>query len=434
MYKPLRRVIALIFINFRTNLFNLLVLSLGIVFCAVMCWSIYRLPFVRKSQLVRKEIILLLCIKIAAALVFALVVKDNSQTGDYSFNNNLGIREFEILKTNPSLFFTDFGQNNNPKLGELFSAEKSFWDDLAGNIMAKSLAIFNLFTQGNFYLNAILFSLLGFLASIALYRVGINHGFSKQATIICSFLLPSALVFTAAIHKDTIVFFAMAMSIFQLTMLLKNWNYKNIFYLFFCLVLLFSMRNYIVICFFPAAVIYVWSKKIKLIKASILVFASLACIVGAVQMLSTSKNLSTVLTIRQGQYLALNKGGSDLGITPLNHSFSSVVNNLPEAIWNTSMSPLQLLSSHPALIFWSVETIIYLLLILFGSYLFISKKYRIDMRLAIFYWTISISALIIIGLIVPNAGAIIRYRSIFLPIFLLPFVEQIYLNIKNKNI
>lgn len=434
MYKPLRRVIALIFTNFRTNLFNLLVLCIGIVFCAVMGWSIYRLPFVRKTRLANKEIILLIALKIAVALVFAMLVEDNKLAGDYSFNNNLGIQEFEILKTNPTLFLTDFGQNNNQELGELFSAEKSFWDDLAGNIMAKTLAIFNLFTQGNFYLNAVLFSLLGFLASVALYRVGINHGYSKPATLICSFFLISCLGFTAAIHKDTIVFFAMATSIFQICRLSNGWKPKNVVYLLLTMLLLFSMRNYIVVCFIPAALIYMWSKNNCLSKVSILVFASLACLVLASQYLSPNKNLSTILTIRQGQYLALSKGGSDLGITPLDNNLSSVFANLPEAIWNVSMSPLQLLSSNPILIFWSVEISIYLLVILFGTYLFITKKYKIEMRLALFYWTISIAAFLIIGLIVPNAGAITRYRAIFLPIFLLPFLEKVYLHIKYRNI
>ena len=150
MYKPLGWVLVLIFTNFRTNSFNLLALIIGIIFCALMCLLLYWHPFIRNSGLSKNKIIFLLGLKIAAALVFSFIVKDSNIAGDYTFNNKIGLQEYQILKNNTPLFFTDFGQHNNESLGELFSAEKSFWDDVAGNILVKFLAILNIFTQGNF--------------------------------------------------------------------------------------------------------------------------------------------------------------------------------------------------------------------------------------------------------------------------------------------
>jgi hypothetical protein len=98
------------------------------------------------------------------------------------------------------------------------------------------------------------------------------------------------------------------------------------------------------------------------------------------------------------------------------------------------MSPILLFPKKPIHIFWSLETTIYLLITMAGIIIFILRRQDPELRLALVYVFMSASAFIIIGLIVPNASAIIRYRIIFLPLFLLPFMEQIILYIKSKNI
>ena len=434
MYKPLGWVLVLIFTNFRTNSFNLLALIIGIIFCASMCLLLYWHPFIKNSGLSKNKIIFLLGLKVAAALVFSFIVKDSNIAGDYTFNNKIGLQEYQILKNNTPLFFTDFGQHNNESLGELFSAEKSFWDDVAGNILVKFLAILNIFTQGNFYLNSILFSLLGFLASVALYRTAMLHQYSECAALICSFLIISCVGFTAAIHKDSMVFFALALSIFHFCSYLGT---KRIFSLVFFILfvsLLFCMRNYVVICFLPAALAYWLSKKLKPAKAFAFVYASLILLVIIIQIVSPQKNLSTTLALRQSQYLALEPGGSYVGVTPLEPTLYSVFANLPEALIHVVISPLQLSSKKPVHIFWSMEIVFYWLIVVAGILIFYLKKQKMEARLGLFYLSLAITALIIIGLIVPNAGAIIRYRVIFFPLLLLPFVQQLNIYINNKNI
>ncbi len=408
------------------------IFSLVFALCAWMLIS--KISFLKNCGLSQIELYLLLGLKILVAVAFAFLVSNYAGAQDYLAYNNLGLREYQIMLTNPGLFFSDFGQNNYTTSGELFSAEQSAWDDLAGNIIAKTLAIFNTFTKGNFYFNSILFSSISFVGAIAFFRTAVMHGMSKKGAVIASFFLISTTVFTSAIHKDSFAFFALCMSCFHLGNWIKNGRRLSVCLLFLFLSLLFTMRNYIIICFIPAAFVYIISQKIKPLYAFALVCASMMLLIVAMQLLSPKKNLGTVLALRQSQFLSLKPGVSQIPVQPLDNSLTSVMIQLPIAMWNVAVSPLLVKKFQAVVLLTIVETLVYFCIVCFGFWAAFKTKQHPHLRLSIFMLMFSTFAFLIIGLIVPNAGAITRYRSIFLPFFLLPFIEQTYRYIKNKNI
>ena len=186
------------------NLMHIEFIFFGIYLLA--CFYFFpRLPFTKKAALGKTKVGILLAFKLLFALACAYYI-NSFVPSDYLGYNDAGREQYGLLLSNPLLFFTDAGAGSE-NYGGFFDASDSFWANLRFSLLYKFIAILNLLTAGNFYLNSVVFSSLVFLAHIAFYRIYSdmypNH---KNTSLVICFLLPSILMYTACVHKDGLVF------------------------------------------------------------------------------------------------------------------------------------------------------------------------------------------------------------------------------------
>lgn len=230
-----------------------------LIFLAFSFWLIPKMAFIRNTNLSSHQVQLLLAFKILAAILAAFYFTNLSTNVDYLDNNEDGRFHYNLLLSDPILFFTDFKNDiHTYGFGGLFKSENSFWAYLRFNLLHKFIAILDLFTQGNFYFNTIIFSTIVFFGHIAFYRLfsEIYKG-HQLAVLIASFCLPSLLLYTSCIHKDGIVFLCLGIVSYIFYRLLSPQRpvpFK--YYVFFLLGLLaiFLFRNYVVIAIVPAMI------------------------------------------------------------------------------------------------------------------------------------------------------------------------------------
>jgi hypothetical protein len=130
---------------------------------------------------------------------------------------------------------------------------------------------------------------------------------------------------------------------------------------------------------------------------------------------------------RQQEFRVL-EGHSRLALPALDGSWGSLWRALPAALRNGLFEPLP--GSGGQRIYWafSLELLgIWAVIVLAGSYWLLSRKrpgslHSFTAACLLFAFT----GLLMIGLMVPFAGAIIRYRSIFLPFLLAPFLHSLH--------
>src|SRR5690606_31024972 len=116
--------------------------------------------------------------------------------------------------------FIDPHQNN---YGELMGTQESYWNDTRSNLIIKMLSLINIFSVKDFFINTLFYNFLVFTGVTALYLVFIKlFPSSKVALTICIFLMPSALFFSAMIHRDGLILLAISMVIYHLFFMIKQ--------------------------------------------------------------------------------------------------------------------------------------------------------------------------------------------------------------------
>ena len=371
-------------------------------------------------------ITLLFSVKIIAALLYA---KFYLLPAYYSMSDTW--RYFELSKSetdwllrDPLAFFKDIFVYGYNERGSLFSGYNSYWNDLKSNVIIKLLAICNVCTFKNYYADAVVFNFLFFFGPVALYRL-ISETFSRHRLLLIAgtFLIPSFLFWCSGVHKDGLIFSSLAICIYYFHRLLagRKLKIRYILIIIVCLVLIFALRNFLVFLLIPALVAWALSH-LYFQKNKFAVFAVvyacciiLFCVSGS---LSANFNLPLYFIEKQSEFKSLQ--GQQIDVPNLKLSFTSFLYFLPYALDNAFLQPhityIKNFSYLPA----ALENILVIALILFC--LIFRKK---DMHFTAFHLFcifFSISLFVVAGYTITSPAALVRYKSILMPLLVTPFV------------
>jgi hypothetical protein len=278
---------------------------------------------------------------------------------------------------------------------------------------------------------------------VAMYRVFTDVFPGKKIQVlIATFLIPSFAYWTSGIHKDGLVFMAISLVIYHVYFSLKEKRFKRsrIFPLLASFIIILSFRNFLFVILVPAitawTLAYHYPKKNALIfiatyLASAILFFSLRYIFPALDFPQAVVN-------KQKAFKTL-QGNSGIDFPELKPNIGSFLINTPQALSSTTLRPHPGDVKHILSMAAATETAFLILMVL----LFL--LWRTDgIRSTSFIWFsvfFSFSFLLLIGFSVNFLGAIVRYRSIVLPLLLVPVIslidwERIYSilfnNIKNN--
>jgi len=401
-----------------------------VIFLVFSFWLIPKLSFVKHSKLTSLQVQLLLAFKIFISLLAAYYFTNLSTNVDYLDNNEGGKIHYNLLLSNPVLFFTDFKNDiHTYGFGGLFKSENSFWAYLRFNLLHKFIAILDLFTWGNFYFNTIIFSTILFFGHIAFYRLFSEIYKGQQlAILITSFLLPSLLLYTSCIHKDGIVFLCLGIVSYIFCRFLsaqRRVTFKHYVFFLIGLLAIFLFRNYVVIAIVPAMVSTLLCKiilqKSRLVLVTTYLFYFLLFFLSSFS--RSFLNIPAAVVERKNDFATLLGGNTNIAMNALQPNFQSFVANFPQAINHSLFRPYLWEFPQLSVLLTAVELLIYQLLII--AFIFFRKKQANPPLFNIFGLAFFFNMMLIIGYTIPNIGAIVRYRSIFWIYLITPVICNI---------
>jgi len=401
-----------------------------LIFLAGSFWLIPRLSFIRHTNLSSRQVQLLLAFKIFISLLAAYYFTNLSTNVDYLDNNEGGKFHYNLLLSNPVLFFTDFKNDiHTYGFGGLFKSENSFWAYLRFNLLHKFIAILDLFTWGNFYFNTIIFSTILFFGHIAFYRLFSEIYKGQQlAILITSFLLPSLLLYTSCIHKDGIVFLCLGIVSYIFYRFLsaqRRVTFKHYVFFVIALLAIFLFRNYVVIAIVPAMVSTLLCKiilqKRRLVLVTTYAFYFLLFFLSSFS--RSFLNIPAAVVERKNDFATLLGGNTNIAMNELQPNFQSFVANFPQAINHALLRPYLWEFPQLSVLLTAFELLIYQLLII--AFIFFRKKQASPPLFNIFGLAFFFNMMLIIGYTIPNIGAIVRYRSIFWIYLITPVICNI---------
>jgi len=330
----------------------------------------------------------------------------------------------QLIFDNPLKFFAEIIDNPyGKKYRHFFSNHDSYWNDLRHIYMVKLVAFMNVFSGSKYYVNIIFYEFLTFFGPVAMIRVW-KDVFPGKLKIIAGamFTIPSFIFWSSGIHKDGIIFLAIGLIVFY------AYNYfekgRSMLYLaliFLLLLLIFPLRNYVVLAIIPALAAWWWASQIK--KYRWMPFL-ITTIVGSILFFTTKFihpkiDLPIAIVMRNKDFIRLG-GNSILPQPELKANFKSFVLNAPIAMNHALARPYLHEIKSFTYFLSAIEITTLWIIVIIWFFRHYGNPYRKPVIL--FLLMISMILLLLTGYIVPQIGALVRYRSIYLPLIIIPLM------------
>lgn len=398
---------------------------LGLLSFIIAKSKFFRIPFAKKSLS-----LILWAVKVMATLSFLLIYSlyEPYQKGNDSrvyFSDGLVLHE--TAKTNPDAFLRImFGKEYSQD--EKIISKMNYWnrsyDSVVPNdnrTIIRINVLMHFVSFGNYMVHLLLMSFFSFIGLMALYKsVVLMNNKQKWISIIPVFLIPSTIFWSSGNIKEPILVFALGMSVWYFFKTMSYFKISRLLLFLAYMILLFTIKSYVLFLLIPIMMGYLISKRTNKIPVwavyslSYLFMISLGLLVAYIKPsysfvhLIYTKNLDFINMVNTFH------SGSTFAIPNLESSFVDIMLNTPLAIFNALSRPWMWEADIWPKLLAAIENVF---LILAMAYLI----YKIDFRKSIrhsFFWfclIFAISLLALSGLVTPNMGALVRYKSPALP-------------------
>jgi len=302
-----------------------------IFYLLLFSYAVISIPFFKNSGIGRLTLALLFIIKVLAGFAYAWFYKlpGYAAGADTWRFYKLSLGEKEWLLTDPVAFIKDLFVHGYQNRGGLFTGENSYWNDLKSNVPVKLLACMNVLTNNSYYTNIIFFNFLYLFGLVGIYKVFSSVFPAKKWLIIVGvFLLPSTLFWCSGIHKDGLVLSATGLVFYHFYKMMKD--RKSIFVhvaaIMLCLILIFTLRNYVALALLPALFCWGFSEKMPRYKLLIFPGTYLICLsfFFGIRYVFPQFDFPQYIVNKQHEFLQL-QGGSSISLQPLLPSLKSFI-------------------------------------------------------------------------------------------------------------
>lgn len=405
-------------------------LLLFIIYLSAFIWWVPKAGFARRAGLSEREQRMLIVFKVFTGFAGAWYLGSFANSDYLTFNQAIN-EQFLLLKNDPTNYFYEIRyQYEKHGTGDLFAASESFWGYIRYHLVYMITAPINFISGGDFYMNAAIFSSITYFGHLFFFRIynSIYHKAKWPALIAC-FFIPSILLFTSCVHKDGLVFVSLAVLSFIFYTLLpgvKTLSFKYIICLLLSASIIFLLRNYVLVALLPAMLVALITNKFP--KHKLLLAAGLYVLLAALFFVSSnfnnSFNLPEAVVKRKLDFALLEPANSNLAMDTLLPNVQSFIKNTPNALNHSLLRPYPLENKSLGSLFAAME--LYAILFLLAIAIWKKRNQLNNIHsFNVYGFAFFISMLFIIGFTIPNAGAIVRYRSLLLIFLLTPALYHV---------
>jgi hypothetical protein len=326
------------------------------------------------------------------------------------------LTEYQKLIHHPGLFIKDFFPGSSFGTGaEFWQGWRHYLQDLEYWLMLKLLAIFNIFSRGNYYIDVLFFDFVVLWGPVLLFNLLISFFPDKKNTLLVTlFFIPSVSFWLSGIRAEGLLVLFIGLILYYS----YQWYLKKGMLRFWWIMaglagFLIFRDQYLLALLLP---FFCWiismKNPLKAVYYFVLGYISVIFIFLGSLIISPEKNLSSPLISRQQEFLQLH-GNTRFRLDSLQPSIQSFIKIFPQAFANTYLrpflweakNPLQIMASLEAIGFW----VLIVLLIIYPAKDW--KKILLHPLILVFLFY-GVSQILLIGYVVPFPGAIVRYKSI----------------------
>lgn len=350
---------------------------------------------------------------------------------------------YDALYNNPKDFFqllTGVGLEDEHFFNEYFIKMNNWDRAFDSNVyndshtVIRANALIRIFSFGVFHVHTLVFCMLSFIGLVAIYKTVKNQLLETPKLWIAScFLMPSILIWSSGVLKESILIFALGLLFYTVDKLTQsNFSKKNIALIIVSFILLVYIKFYVLFSIIPAYFCFILARK-HLKKAPYIYIVSFICftvLAFNTQHLPGNKDFVEILIGKQADFIRLSEwqhAQSGFDLTPMENSFWGVLKVVPEGILNCFVRPLPWHAKSPLYVGAVLENILVLFFLFWAIWHLIQSKRlgekilaeKSQLNLVLFCCVFVILLFTIIGITTPIAGALVRYKIPALPFLML---------------
>lgn len=393
---------------------------LNILYIFILCVLFSKSNLSKKTGLSKPFIITFFLLKVLVSYFYGFLALKNNWGDTFSFFK-ASEAYMKFLPKHPEKYIRlVFGSmmNEFPKeyLEILDYKRIAYYRHPRSTFIVKIHALIRLFSFGFYSIHRIIFAALSCIGIIYIY-----YFFKKESKQIKNnalfflFLTPSLLYWGSGVHKESLIFFFIGLSLYFLTSLLSKFKWVYLIAFLISIYLGYQSRNYTILLLLPAIMAYSTSK-VFFTKKWWLPFIITYGLCILTLLISTQIERFNVILPKfidvQNHFMQLN-GTTSFKMSKLEPTFQSLLKIFPEAITNVFLKP-NLFKSE-----WRIFLILpalqnYILIGLAFASIILSKPKTLttnSKRLMLFCLLFGLTFYLLLGYTVTNIGAIVRYRA-----------------------
>lgn len=317
-----------------------------------------------------------------------------------------------------------------------------FYTDPASYFIVRIAAFFDLFTFSSYSATAILFASVSFVGMWLFFNAFYEQFPHLHRWIaVAAFFIPSVFFWGSGLLKDTITLAGVGVLMYAMKRLLidKNFGLGGIVLFVFSAYIIFSIKKYILLCFLPAAILWVYLSNLSRIRSLagrilLVPFVIIVIIVSGYwavlkvgesdERYALSKIPETARTTAYDIGFWTGRGaGSTYSLGELDGTFSGMFAKAPQAVNVALYRPYLWEVRNPLMMISALES---LALFVFTLYvLFVQRQVFFRMLLdpsVIFCLVFCITFAFAVGISSYNFGTLSRYRIPMLPFYVMALV------------
>jgi hypothetical protein len=404
----------------------------------------------------RKYFMSALSLKIIGAIGVGLIYQFYYGGGDTFTYHTHGSRYlFEAFLDSPAKWVNLMLSNGEHSSGTFqYSNKIWFYSDPSSYFIVKLSAIFDLLTFSTYSATAVLFGALSFSGVWVLYRT--FYSILPQRHLLfalCILFVPSVFFWGSGVLKDSVTLAAVGWATYCVYHLFIEYKFstsKLIVLLVSCFVL-FSVKLYILLCFLPATIIWVFLANLGKVKSPVLkwmlapVTIAIAGYIGFVAVEQVGKgnqkyaleNLAETARITAydiGFYTG-RSAGSQYSLGELDGTVSGMLLKAPQAINVSLFRPYLWEVSNVFMFISSLESLVILGLTVYILFKVRLQSLKLVLKPVVFFNLIfSLTFAFAVGISTYNFGTLVRYKIPLIPFYLSALILMEYYSKRERKV
>ena len=394
---------------------------LVLVYTALFSFIILKWKFFRSFNLSAKFITIIFLCKVGVGILYGYLHLHLYQGGDtYAYFNESGI-VFSTLKNNPWLYLRLVFWISYPNPAPDIVPYKDimwFYTTPDSYFLVRFHSLVRLVSFGYYNVHVVFYNFLttiGILYLFLFFEKIIPQ--KKHLLISVIFFFPSIIFWSSGIHKDGISLAALGLILYFINEIAfgkisHGRSIKNFVALLIGCWLLLLVRNYWLLLLIPAIIAFIWTINFPKHTALkfLLIFVVYLGVAINLRLMNPRWDFLKLVATKQSEFFSIAPGSQTLALQPLTPSLKSVAAEIPGAIMHCLLRPSFGESNGLLQFYAAFENILVILLLLIAIF-FRKKKLSISEKsLLWFCFFFAFTIFILIGIIVPILGALVRYK------------------------